>query len=118
VDGTSVNQFGDNPLGYLVYTPDGHVFVQAAARERVVLFGPSPGRGQVLLETAEANTPFGFIGDSGTFEVEDGQAIHHVEFNANASAGGRQVRSVELNSDRLILEDRARGGRLEWQRIH
>jgi Lipocalin-like domain len=34
VDGAVAKPFGDSPHGYLVYTPDGRVFVQAASRER------------------------------------------------------------------------------------
>jgi hypothetical protein len=32
VDGTLANVLGDDPQGYLVYTPDEHVFVQMATR--------------------------------------------------------------------------------------
>jgi hypothetical protein len=41
----------------------------------------------MLLETAEANTPFGFIAHSGTFEVRYGQAIHHYELSFRPSFG-------------------------------
>src|SRR5579871_3790666 len=41
VDGTLTVPLGDAPQGYLVYTPDGHVFVQTAARDRRELFGLS-----------------------------------------------------------------------------
>jgi hypothetical protein len=89
---------------YPVYTSDGHVVVQFTARDRAELFGSSPGKGLVLLETAKANTHFGFIGYSGTFEVRDGQAIHHVEIKVVPSASGNiEVRSVEPNGDRLTL---------------
>jgi hypothetical protein len=40
-DGTLLKPLGDNPHGYLVYMPDGHLFVQYAARERPELFGRS-----------------------------------------------------------------------------
>jgi Lipocalin-like domain len=118
VDGTLVKPLGESPHGYLVYTSDGHVVVQFAARERAELLGSSPGKGRVLLETAKANTPFGFIGYSGTFEVRDSQAIHHVEINVVPSASGNtEVRSVELNGDRLTLVGPPTR-RLEWQRVH
>jgi hypothetical protein len=118
VDGRVVKPFGEKPLGYLVYTPDGYVFVNLAARERPELFGGSKGRGPVLLETAEANTPFGFIGHCGTFEVGDGQVIHHYEVSFRPSYdGGAEVRSVALSGDQLILRAPNLGSRLEWQQI-
>jgi hypothetical protein len=109
---------GDNPQGYLVYTPDGHVFVQMATRERPELFKPST-RGPVLLETTEADTALGFTGYCGTFEVRNGEAIHTMEFGVRRSMVGEDGRrSVVLDGDRLILVHHPRGGRLEWQRVH
>jgi hypothetical protein len=108
---------GDNPQGYLVYTRDGHVFVQMFARERPELFGQS-ARGPVLLETTEADTRLGFIGYCGTFEVRGGQAIHHRELDIRPSLDGREeTRSVVLDGERLILGT-PRGTQLEWQRVH
>jgi hypothetical protein len=119
VQGTLVKPFGDEPLGYLVYTADGHVFVILADRERPELFRSAAGRGPVLLDTAQPNTPFGFIGHCGTFEVRDGQAIHHYEVSFRPSVdGGAEVRSVEISDDRLILGDPGHGSRLEWRRVH
>jgi Lipocalin-like domain len=116
VDGTIVNQWGDDPLGYLVYTPDGHVLVQFAARERTILLGPS-SHGPVLSETTEANTPLGFGGYSGTFAVHDGEVVHHTEFHVIPNLNGRvEARSVALDGDRLILRT-PHGQRLEWQRV-
>jgi hypothetical protein len=69
LNGTLVKPLGDDPLGYLIYTPDGHMSVQFAARERRELFRPFPGMGMVLVETTEANTPIGFNAYCGTFEV-------------------------------------------------
>jgi hypothetical protein len=118
VDGTLVKPFGDSPYGYVVYTPTACSRVQLTAHERPVLFMPSSG-GPVLLETAEANMPSGFIGYSGTFEVRDGQAIHHREFSIHPNVSDRpEVRSVALDGDRLILHNGACGARLEWQRVH
>jgi hypothetical protein len=114
VDGKVVKPFGDKPLGYLVYTADGHVFVNFADRDRAELFG----LGVVLLETTERNTPLGYGGYCGTFEVRDGMVIHHVEFHIVPRNDGRvEERSVMLDGDRLILRT-PRGQQLEWQRVH
>jgi hypothetical protein len=119
VDGTVAKPYGDNPLGYLVYTADGRVFVQVAARERLELFGRSAHQGSVLLDTAKPNTPLGAGSYCGTFEVRDGQAIHHIEFHLllPSWSGLVEARSVALDGNRLILSG-PRGGQVEWLRIH
>jgi hypothetical protein len=117
-DGAVVRPVGDNPQGYLVYTPEGHVHVNFAARERRELFGPSADRGPVLLETTEANTPLGFVGYSGTFEVRDGQVVHHAEFHVMPRLNGRvDPLLTVLDGDRLTLGT-PRGQQLEWQRVN
>jgi hypothetical protein len=118
VDGTLVDVFGDNPQGYLVYMPDGHVFVQLAARERPELFALTSAHGPALLETTAANTPIGFSGYCGTFEVRDGQVVHHIEFSLSPALDGRsETRSVVLEGDRLILTTPS-GSPRQWQRVH
>jgi hypothetical protein len=116
-DGKLVKPFGDNPQGYLVYTPDGHVVVQWAARERQELFAAS-AHGVVLLETTQANTAVGFFGYCGTFEVRDGGVVHHIEIGILTQMTGQSsFRTVVLDGDRLILGT-PRGAQLEWQRVH
>jgi hypothetical protein len=115
---TGGKPFGDNPQGYLVYTPDGHVFVQIASRDRPQLFGPSANGGPVLLQTTEANTALGLTGYCGTFEIRDGHAIHHMEFGVLPRHNGHvESRSVVLDGDRLTLGT-PRGASVEWQRVH
>jgi hypothetical protein len=119
VDGTTVKPYGDNPQGYLVYTSDGHVFVQMAARERPVLFGRPARQGSVVLDTTKPGTPLGAAGYAGSFEVRDGQAIHNIEFHLllPSWSGLVETRTVALDGDRLILSG-PRGGQLEWQRVN
>jgi hypothetical protein len=62
VDGTVVKPLGESPHGDLVYTPDGHVVVQFAARERAELLGPSERQGPMLI----SNVPQYPIKPSGT----------------------------------------------------
>jgi Lipocalin-like domain len=114
-DGAVAKSMGDNPPGYLAYTPEGYVHVNFVARERAELFGPSADRGPVLLETTEANTPLGVVGYSGTFEVRDGQVVHHAQFHVKPRLNGRVDPLLPvLDGDLLTL----RGQRLEWQRVN
>jgi hypothetical protein len=130
VNGALVEMYGDNPQGYLVYTADGHVFVQFGARQRPELFGPPAtvvrldsgltprsARGLALLKATEANTELGFSAYCGTFEVRNGQVLHHIEFHLAPAMDGRtETRSVVLEGDRLILKTPT-GSPRAWRRV-
>ena len=103
VDGTLVKPFGDNPQGYLVYTRDGHVFVQMADPRRPQLFGRAQPGGSpvpVLLETTEAGTALGFLGYCGTFEVRDGR-LGEASAHAAPAAPVPHPRSTMLSATSL-----------------
>lgn len=106
---------GDNPQGYLVYTPDGHVFVQFVIRaERN---WPGAEVLEMTLTDAQRLAALGFSAYCGTFEIRDGQAIHRREFGVFPSMTGNvETRSVQLDGDRLILGVPT-GAKLEWQRV-
>jgi hypothetical protein len=114
VGGRLVRTMGDNPQGYLVYTPDDHVFVQFATRAERTWPGP-----EVLeMPRPEARAALGFWAYCGTFEVRDQQIVHGIEFSFFPSMGGSvEARSVTLDGDRLILGS-PRGGHIEWERVH
>jgi hypothetical protein len=121
-DSTPVVSTGDNLQGYLVYTPDEHMFIQFATRAERSWPGPEVfeawSRGAVLPLPRDAT---GFIAYCGTFEVRDGQVVHRIEFGNLPNMGGRAFpRSVVLDGDRLLIADpRAhQRGVLEWQRVH
>jgi hypothetical protein len=114
LDGTLVKPFGENPQGYLVYTPDGHVFVQFATRAERSWPGP-----EVLeMSRPQVADALGLFACCGTFEIRDGQVIHQTEFGVVPSMSGTvEPRSVAMDGDdRLILRS-ARGGYAECQRI-
>ena len=114
VDSTVFKPLGDDPQGYLVYTPDGHVIVQMATRAERDWRGP-----EVLeLPGTQLMAALGFFAYCGTVEVRDGQAVHRVEFGILPSWSGRvEPRSVTLDGERLILFAPS-GSRNEWQRVH
>ena len=114
VDGT-FKPLGDDPQGYRVYTPDGHMFLQVATRAQSEWPGP-----EVLeLPRPQLVAATGFIAYCGTFELHDGQVIHQREFGLFPyMTGNVEPRSVvALDGDRLILGG-PQGGRIEWQRVH
>jgi Lipocalin-like domain len=113
VDGRLVKPFGDNPQGYLVYTPEELVFVQFTTRAERSWPGP-----EVLeMSRPKAAAALGFWAYCGTFEVRDGQAIHQMEFGILPSLSGRiEPRSVMLDGDQLILGTPL-AGQFEWRRV-
>jgi hypothetical protein len=114
VDGTLVKPYGDNPQGYLVYTPDGHMFVQFATRAqrnwplRPEMLEPPLPRPMVEM---------GFFAYCGTFQVHGDQVIHQREFGVFPRVSGDVTRSVVLDGDRLILRSPA-NEQAEWQRVY
>src|SRR5262245_56598456 len=75
-DGTVTHPFGEQAVGYGVYTADGHVFAQLMRPGR-----PHFAGGDVLGGTAEENALAlgGYAAYGGTYEVQDGTVVHHVE---------------------------------------
>lgn len=100
VDGELVKPCGNDPQGYLVYMPDGHMFVQSATRgER-----SWPTADVFKLPPPQFLVAHGFLAYAGTFEVRDGQVIHHREFGSLSRMSGTvKARSVTLDGDRLVL---------------
>jgi hypothetical protein len=113
-DGAVVKPLGDDPQGYLVYTPDGHMFVQFATRAQRTW----PLRPEMLeLPPPQPMVEMGFFAYCGTFEVHDDQVIHQREFGVFPRVSGDVTRSVALDGDRLILSSPS-NEQAEWQRVH
>jgi len=102
VDGAVSRPFGDDPIGYVVYTADGHMITTISQSGRV------PIGGDLLSAPAEARSEaFGtFVAYSGTFRVQDHDVIHVVEMSLFPDwVGTEQRRHVKLSPDgsRLAL---------------
>ncbi len=100
-DGCVGYPLGRDPLGYLTYTPDGHLFVTMMRRDRLLL-ATDDLLGGTLEEKAQAAS--GFVAYSGRYEVRDGRVLHHVEISAFPNwVGTTQERFVHLDGDRLTI---------------
>ena len=87
---------GEDAVGYLMYTTDGHVSASLARANRPPLDPASAG--------SKAQAFDAFFGYAGRFEARDGAVVHQIEFGTNpALAGVNSLRHVELDGDRLIL---------------
>jgi hypothetical protein len=117
--------FGDDPVGLLIYTPDGFVSAALMAQDRPHLAGNGFTDG-----TADEYASAGksFIGYTGKYEVDEARSIvtHRplVAFFPNM-VGSIQQRRVDLEGDVLALTVEhaqspdlpASRSRLEWVRV-
>ena len=112
---------GPDPVGYIVYTADGHMSVQIAAAQRPrfasedLLGGTSEEKG------AAADT---YIAYCGTYELFSDRVVHHVEqsFFPNR-VGTAQTRYYRLEGDRIelttppiLIDGEEQVCRISWER--
>lgn len=101
--GVENRPFGEHPLGFVLYTPDGYVSAQLQRPDR-----PPFADGDLLRATPKEYAAAGssYIGYSGRFFIDEGKkTLSHemaVSFFPNW-LGQRQVRLVEVGNDRLQL---------------
>ena len=90
--------YGENPTGYLSYSADGRMQAIGAANGRIVPTGPAPPD----YERVELhNTMFAY---AGTYSVEAGKVIHHVDISWNEVwTGTDQVRFFNVKGNTLII---------------
>ena len=122
-DGTSTRPFGDRPLGYVVYTADGHMITTISVPDRAPigeeLLAAPPDARAAAFET--------FAAYSGTFHVDGGEVVHEVEMSLYPDwIGSAQRRRVDLDATRtrltLMSDPVTSAGRairncLDWERV-
>jgi hypothetical protein len=75
-DDTTVHPLGLTPHGILIYTPGGDMAVQMVVAERPRLDTEDPVGGDVEQRAQAYSTCLSYFG---TYEVRDGQVVHHVD---------------------------------------
>lgn len=101
VSGTSerYNQFGEHPKGLLIYSKDGRMSVIIAAENRVAPRGDTP-TDEERIKLHES-----MIAYAGTYRVEDGKVIHHIDIAWNeARLGSDQVRYYTIDGAVLTVK--------------
>lgn len=91
--------YGEHPIGYIQYSPGGHVlvFLQAGEVRKDV---PVPYSDAVRAEIHRSI----FGAYAGTYNVDGNKVIHHVKAAWQPDwIGGDQVRFVERHGDRLTI---------------
>jgi hypothetical protein len=100
--GRRLTPYGQNPTGYLSYSADGRMHAIGAASGRIVPAAPTPPDHE---RVALHDTMFAY---AGTYSVEAGKVIHHVDISWNeAWTGTDQIRLFELNGNTLTLTTHA-----------
>jgi hypothetical protein len=90
---------GENPTGYLQYSPGGHKVVFLAA-------GEMPKASPPFSEADKAAIYSKMFGAyAGTYSVDGNKVTHHVVASWRPDwIGGDQIRFVELNGDKLTIK--------------
>ncbi len=95
--------FGSDPIGLLIYSPDGFVSATVCRSDRQLLRPSLSPRQQTHEAQAEAFKSFFHY--AGRWKIEDGQVLHQVSLALNPNLVGTvQVRSPSFNGRNLTLE--------------
>ncbi len=100
-DGDVRQPFGEDPAGYIAYTPEGYMMAILSRRDRPrfadgdIMGGSEPERAQAFLEASA------FVG---RFEVRDGRVAHYLDVATFQNwVGTAQVRDFEVTDGGLVL---------------
>jgi hypothetical protein len=112
--------YGDDAVGWLMYTPDGHMSVEVSRRRRAPL---STDNARKAPDAEKARAFDGYLAYSGSYSVDLNEVVHRVEFSLNPNVcGTEQRRTATFEGGRLILsaEETVNGvrrtHRLVWER--
>ena len=120
--GRITQPFGPAPQGLLVYTGDGHMSAAMQRPGRARLSRADP---QGVSADEKAAAFAAYLHYAGTWHVADGCVVHDVALAMNPNLlGTRQVRSIALDGERLVLgaeelletPGATRRHRIEWRR--
>jgi hypothetical protein len=91
--------FGDNPVGVITYTSDGHMSVFIANPKRRAAGGP------FVTDAEAADLYRTMVAYSGTYSVDGNEVIHKVEVSWNEAWNGTdQHRFIEVKDNRLTIK--------------
>ena len=97
--GERYNQLGEHPQGFLGYSSDGRMYAILVAGDRIKPQEEAPtDEEQVKLHKS-------MIAYAGTYTIESGKVIHHVDISWNgARTGSDQVRFYNLEGSTLTIK--------------
>ncbi|MEA5621831.1 lipocalin-like domain-containing protein [Nostoc sp. UHCC 0251] len=94
--------YGQDAIGYLVYTHDGFMSATLTNKQRPRFISEDPIGGS-LEEKAQATQTY--LAYCGRYEIQDNQVVHHIEASLFPNwIGVDQQRFFEFEKDRLLLK--------------
>jgi Lipocalin-like domain len=96
--GQRSSPFGDHPVGYLSYSPDGRIYAIGAAEDRPMR------RDRVPTDAEKLKLYESVFAYAGTYTIDDEKVIHHVDVSWNQSRTGTDlVRFYKLDGNTLTI---------------
>ena len=91
--------YGDNPVGMIMYTSDGHMSVFIANPKR------RPAGGPLATDAEAAELYRTMVAYSGTYSIDGNKVTHKVEVSWNQAWNGTdQQRFIEVKDNRLTIK--------------
>jgi hypothetical protein len=121
-DGNIVYPLGEDAAGYIMYGPDGYMFVAIMRSDRANFAVGDLLSGSMEEKAYAAGT---YVSYCGRYEFRGDTVIHHVELSLFPNwVGVEQERLVEVSGDRLTVSTRPmlfggaqRTAHLVWERV-
>jgi len=120
-DGEIRYPWGQDPVGFLIYSEDGYMSVAMMSANRTRFVDKDVKRGTTEEKAAAVDT---YVSYSGRYEVQGDMVIHHVEVCLFPNwVGNDQKRTYKFDDNRLILStplpggDIQRSAHLVWERV-
>jgi hypothetical protein len=99
--GAQKPRFGPNPVGYLIYTADGHMSATLMGVHRAALAAPD-GSASSRHDVTESLT--NFLSYAGRFEIRGDRVLHHVEVSVFTNLVGTTLeRQFTLADNTLTI---------------
>jgi hypothetical protein len=112
-------RFGPNPVGYLIYTADGHMSATLMGAHRAPLPAPDGSAARHVEVTSSLGN---FLSYAGRYEIRGNHVFHHVEVSVFTNLVGTTLeRRFALDGDTLTIgtlppEIWGSSNRLVWKR--
>lgn len=101
VDGTITRPMGEDAVGFLLYSHDGHVSAHLARRDRPPFQSSDMVEGTAEENTAAATTHISYVG---TYAFFGDHVVHHVVLSSFPNwSGTEQRRRCVFDGDTLLL---------------
>ncbi|MCC6735978.1 MAG: lipocalin-like domain-containing protein [Bauldia sp.] len=100
-DGTVTHPMGEDAVGFLVYSSDGHVSAHLARRDRPPFARADMVSGTAAENTAAMTTHISYVG---TYEFDGANVVHHALLSSFPNwSGTDQVRRATFSGNTLLL---------------